>query len=187
MKYFQITVLTLLPACGASIGPTYVQTTAAQSVPVRSINALTPVSEVPDVGEARYSGDLGFGPGQVQTTAEARIVGDMVLDVDFDRNVIDGRADHFVDQLTGEHMNGAVGIDMRVYRDADETASDGVAGFADGTLSRPNGTDVTVRLDAFGDFYGTAGRRVAGTVEGQVDGLALTPSEAVTGIFDVRR
>ncbi len=188
MKYLPVTTFALLAACGASTGPTYVQPAPIiETATSRADTTLTPMVEVPDFGGAQYRGGIGFGPGQVNSGADARVVGDLSVNVDFGRNAISGRADQFVDRLTGERLGGDLEADLRIYRDAEDTASDAVAGFTDGTLFRPNGTRVDVELDTFGDFYGTSGRRIAGTVEGDASGLALTPDSAVSGVFDVRR
>lgn len=188
MKYLPVSTFVLLSACGATIGPTYVEApTIVETVPFRAASELTPLAEVPNRGHARYSGDIGFGAGQVDRLSDARVAGDLALDVDFNRDVVSGRADGFVDRLTGERLAGDLKADFRIYRDAEDTGSDAIAGFTDGTLYRPNGDRVAVELDTYADFYGSGGERIAGSVEGNVDGLALTPDVAVTGVIDVRR
>ena len=187
MKYLPIVAVCFVSSCGASTHNHVTYQTPAPDEPYRAINELTLLDEVPLVGEARYSGEIGFGTNDVDTIDDARVVGDLTLDVDFHSDRISGTADRFVDRLTGEHLAGDLESDLRIYRDAEETASDAVAGFTDGTLYRPNGRVVDVELDTFGDFLGTSGRRIAGTVEGEVTGLAVSPTDDVTGVFDVRK
>lgn len=188
MRLLSFSSLAVLAACGASIGPTNVQHSPTFSaVPTRGISELTPLAEVPSRGGARYSGDIGFGSGTVSDFDDARVVGDISLDVDFGRNSIDGKADRFVDRLTGEALRGQLDADLFVNRGAEDQGADAVTGFVDGTLQRPAGQVVDVELDAYADFYGTGGRRIAGTVEGEVDGLAVSPDASFSGVFDVRR
>lgn len=187
MKYLPLAALCCVAACGTTSNNQASFHSPIAAEPFRAFNELTPLDEVPVAGSARYSGGIGFGTNDVDTLDDARVVGDLSLDVDFRRDRVTGRADQFVDRLTGERLAGDLETDLRIYRDAEDTASDAVAGFTDGTLYRPNSTRVDVELDTFGDFYGTGGRRIAGTVEGEVQGLAVAPSETVNGVFDVRK
>ncbi len=187
MKHLPLVAICLVSACGGATTGHVTFHAPIEVEPYRAVNELTPLDEVPLNGAAQYSGAIGFGTNEVDTIDDARVVGDMALDVDFRRDRVSGTSDRFVDRLTGERLTGALDSDLRIYRDADDTASDALAGFTDGTLRRPNGRRVDVELDVFGDFYGTGGRRIAGTVEGEAKGLALSPADAVNGVFDVRR
>lgn len=188
MRLLPFSSLAVLAACGASIGPTNVRYSPTFSaVPTRGISELNPSVEVPSRGGARYSVDIGFGSGTVSDIDDARVMGDISIDVDFERNSIDGTADRFVDRLTGEALRGQLDAEMFVNRSAEDLGKDAITDFVDGTLHRPAGQLVDIELDAYADFYGTGGRRIAGTVEGEVDDLAVSPDASLSGVFDVRR
>ncbi len=180
-----LAAILLAPACSPV---TYVNGSAPLHQPaVISQNELTPKQDVPLSGTARYSGALGVGFGEVTELNEARLVGDLDLRADFLRDEIHGRADNFTDRLTGEALTGAVAADLSIDRSADLRVEYGARGNIGGELQRPNGQKVDVDLAADGDFFGTEGARLAGDLNGAVSGLALTPDDAVIGIFDVLR
>ena len=178
----------LCVACGGTTTQVHVDSGPNfNAVPFRGNTELTPLAEVPTQGTAHYQGQIGFGTNSATRTEDARVVGDLDLDVNFRSNTVTGEADQFVDRLTGERLDGVLYNDMRIRRDAEQTASDALSGFTDGALYRPNGTRIDVELDTYGDFYATQGDRIQGTVEGTAAGLPLTSGAPVTGVFDVRR
>lgn len=129
----------------------------------RNYSVLT---DLPESGSAAFSG--GVSISSKNDLGSQKFIGRISAEVDFDEDLVLGKADNFYRNDATNPMMGTLDLDLQLDRGVNTAVTYSMRGILDGKLQDSNAEETDFRLDVRADLYRGDNAALAGNLSGRV-------------------
>lgn len=132
-------------------------------VSVRNYSVLT---DLPESGSAAFSG--GVSISSENDLGPQTFIGRMSAEVDFQEDLVLGKADNFYRNDATDPMMGTLDLDLKLDRGVNTAVTYSMRGILDGTLQDSDAKETDFRIDVRADLFRSDNAALAGNLSGRV-------------------